>query len=203
MQLSIVMPVKNREDMVSDAIDSVLEQTYQDWELIIVDDHSTDKTKDVINGFKDKRIKLYSAPKNITGVGAVRKYGNTKVKADIIVIADSDDINYPNRLEITNKYFEAGNIDILYGNIDMWHVQTNKIETRWFQPFNAELLREYDFIPNAASAYTREAYESVEGYDASLILGEDYDLWLQMLDRGKRFGFVDEPFVKIRKQLFP
>lgn len=196
---SIVMPVKNRESMVGETIESILAQTLKDWELIVINDHSTDGTRKVVQTFKDPRIRVYDLPEGKTGISTGRDFGNEKAKGKIIVVADSDDTSYPNRLKVTHDYFETHpETDVWYGNIDKEYVENGKIETRWFQPFNGELLKQINYIPNTASAYRKTAYESVEGYDPNLVVAEDYDLWLQFLETGKTFGFLEKPVTKYR-----
>ena len=96
---SIILPTFNRGHMIRLAIESVLSQTYNDWELIIVDDGSTDKTKDVIDKFieKDNRVK-YLYQKNQER-SAARNNGIKEAKGDWICFLDSDDIYHVNHLE--------------------------------------------------------------------------------------------------------
>ena len=197
---SIVMAVQNREDLVSEAITSIIEQTYENWELIAVDDHSADNTLDVLKSFKDKRMRVFKAPKHITGISQVRNFGNKKTQADIIVVADSDDYNYSHRLQVMYDYFEENSeTDVFYGNIDVFDIETNDIHPRWFQPFVGELLGEIDFIPHPASAYKRNSYLKVEGYDSKFLIAEDWDLWLQFYEAEMKFGWTKEPLIRYRK----
>jgi len=196
---SIVMPVKNGENVIAEAIDTIIEQFYENWELIVVNDHSADKTADIVREYKDARIKLFDLPEAETGISSGRDFGNKKAKADIIVVADADDWNYANRLQDTIDYFYAHpDTDVFYGNIDLYYEDTKELKTRWFQNFDAELLKHINFIPNVGTAYKKDAYFSVSGYDKSLDMSEDYDLWLQFLEAGKKFGCVNKSFVKVR-----
>jgi glycosyltransferase involved in cell wall biosynthesis len=98
--VSILMPVFNREGMVPDAIRSIQNQTFKDWELIILDDGSYDNTLEVCRSFekKDERIRVYSNGKNL-GVGETRNRLLTYVKGEYVANHDSDDISSPQRLE--------------------------------------------------------------------------------------------------------
>ncbi len=91
------MPVYNREKYIAEAIDSILKQTFQDFELIIVDDGSTDKTPQIIKEYKDKRIRVIQNNKNM-GVAVTRNIGYAAAKGMYIAVTDSDDINHKNRL---------------------------------------------------------------------------------------------------------
>lgn len=104
-KVSVVMPVYNREAYIYSAIESVLNQTYADFELIIVDDGSTDKTIEIINSFSDKRIKVIQHSEN-KGVAAARNTGYRASGGEFVVIADSDDINLPNKLQKQVEYLD-------------------------------------------------------------------------------------------------
>ena len=98
--VSVVMPVYNREKLVADAIESVLNQTFTDFEFIIVDDGSTDNTMQILKAYaeKDKRIRLIAHDKNC-GVGCGRNTAQRNARGQFLAIMDSDDIMSPTRLE--------------------------------------------------------------------------------------------------------
>lgn len=98
--VSVVMPVYNREDLVGRAIESILNQTFTDFEFIIVDDGSSDKTADIVKAFaeQDKRIRFLSYGMN-RGVGYARQYGLEVARGEFVAIMDSDDWSMPDRLE--------------------------------------------------------------------------------------------------------
>jgi len=194
---SIIMAVQNREDMIAKTLTSIIEQTYENWECIVINDHSTDNTHEVIEKILDNRIVLIDAPKGITGISQVRHFGNQQAKGEYIVVADSDDINYGDRLQVTYDYLqEHPKTDVFYGGMDVLDAETNKIKTRWFQPFNAELLKLIDFIPHPTSVYRIKSYALVEGYDKDFVIAEDYDLWLQFLDAGMTFGYSEQSIIQ-------
>lgn len=104
-KLSVIMPVYNREAFVREAIDSVLNQSFEDYELIIVDDGSTDNTINIINSYTDPRIVLIRHKTN-KGISAARNTGLKYARGDFIVNADSDDINLPTKFEEQIKFLE-------------------------------------------------------------------------------------------------
>lgn len=115
-KISVVCPVYNREGMVRHAIQSILDQTYDDWELVVVDDGSTDSTAHTVELFakKDKRIRLVKNPVN-KGISYSRNRGNKSAKGEIIVVQDSDDMSFPDRLEEIAKIFNSHpHTDVLY-----------------------------------------------------------------------------------------
>lgn len=195
IKISVVMPAKNREIDIKKSIQSILDQTFLDWELIVVDDHSTDKTAEIVKSYQDPRINYYYLAEG-TGPGAGRDFGIKKAKADIIVLADSDDFNYPYRLQETYQCFEKDlSIDILYGLTKRLEVDGRET-VRPSHSFNSDLLRCYNFIPQVTVAFKKKKYLATPGYDPSLRTSEDYDLWLTFLEKNYKFYFVDKPLVK-------
>lgn len=107
MKVSVVTASYNYQDYIKEAIQSVLNQTYKDWELIIVDDCSTDNSVQVINSYKDDRIKLFVNEKNL-GLQKTVKRGIENASGEWIVFLESDDILKPDNIEkkvrIAQKY---------------------------------------------------------------------------------------------------
>lgn len=197
-KLSVVMPVYNREEFINQAIDSYLKQSMSDFEMILVDDFSEDNTYSILESYanKDNRIKIYRLDRN-NGVAKARHIGNQKANGEIIVIADSDDIAYPNRLEIINNAFnDKPETDVFYSNMDILNAETGEVKPRFFQPYNKELLYYINFIPNPSASYKKEQYFKVNGYRPEQKIGEDYDLWLQFADADCKFNYSQESTVR-------
>lgn len=198
---SIIMPTKNRADLIKDVIISITSQSFNDWELIIIDDHGKDNTKDIIEKINDRRIKYYYLDKS-RGPGGARDFGIKKAKANIIVLADSDDINYPKRLELTYQAFQKNpEIDVVYGLTVRKEVD-NSLFTRPSHTFDPQLLQMYNYIANCATSFKKEVYLKTKGYDRILNTSEDYDLWLSFLEKDAQFLFIDKPLIlqKIHSQ---
>ena len=115
--ISVILSTHNDEKTVSDAISSILNQSHIDFELIIINDCSTDKTKEVIKSFDDKRIVYLENKKNI-GRSRSRNKGIKISKGDFIAIMDGDDISVPNRLDVQINYLKKNlNIDLVASNV--------------------------------------------------------------------------------------
>jgi len=95
--VSVVVPTYNRAHLIAETIQSVIDQTYSNWELIIVDDGSEDDTKNIVDKFKDKRIQ-YFAIDHCGIFGKVRNVGMQRAKGDVIAFLDSDDLWKPDKL---------------------------------------------------------------------------------------------------------
>ena len=110
MKISVVTASYNYQDYIKEAVQSVLDQTYKDWELIIVDDCSTDNSVEVIKSFKDDRIKLFINEKNL-GLKETVKRGIENAAGEWIVFLESDDILTPDyiekKVEIAKKYYDV------------------------------------------------------------------------------------------------
>jgi glycosyltransferase involved in cell wall biosynthesis len=125
--VSVIMPVYNEEKYISDAINSVLNQTYKNWELIIINDFSKDKTLKIIKDFikKDKRVKLINIRKN-RGPSICRNLGIKKAKGEYITFLDGDDMLKEKRLEEQSNFMQRRKIDVSY--CDMLDIKENGLK---------------------------------------------------------------------------
>src|SRR3990167_7677066 len=144
-RVSVVMPTRNHGHLIPNAINSILNQTIKDWELIIVDDGSTDNTKEMVRPFlNDSRIRFYISAQN--GLVAARNKGNELTRADVIALQDSDDLSLPDRLEKSLNAMKQTGADIVYHGIytNMWDKQHNCIGREYVsaKPFNKYQLLE-------------------------------------------------------------
>lgn len=128
-QISIVMPVYNRENLVEFAIESILNQTFIDFEFIIVNDGSTDKTLEKILSFEDNRIKIINNQKN-SGIVFSRNIGITSALGNYISMFDSDDIALPNKLEIQYNFLEKNPEFAMVGSWVKWIDENGKFLKR-------------------------------------------------------------------------
>lgn len=195
---SIIMPAKNSQKTIANTINTLRAQTFKDWELIVIDDHSTDDTAKIVKNIPDKRIKYFFLETG-NGVAAARDFGNRHAQAEILVTADSDDLFDKNRLNVIYQYFyEKEDIDVFYSNAYLFFVEENRQIVRPFQEFNTDVLKQVNFIINSTTAYKKQAYLDT-GFDPKLKMSEDYDLWLSMAEKGYKFGYSDLPLATILK----
>ncbi len=118
---SIILPTFNQANFLKKSLNSIIQQTFKNWELIIIDNYSTDETKKVIQSFKDKRFRVFKI-KNKNILARSRNLGIKKSKSDWICFIDSDDKWYPKKLEITKNFIEKTKGDLFYHDL----VFTNK-----------------------------------------------------------------------------
>lgn len=115
--VSVIMPSYNTADYIADSIKSVISQTYQNWELIIVDDCSTDNTDDIVSYFSDNRIKYMKNKKNM-GAAATRNRALREAKGKWIAFLDSDDLWLPNKLEKQINFMKSNGYVFSYHNYE-------------------------------------------------------------------------------------
>jgi len=190
-KISVVMYTRNRAECLTKAIDSIIEQTIQDWQLIIIDDGSTDDTEEQVQSYKDRRIKYYNFGYN--GMGFSRNIGNLLSRGEIILVADSDCINLPNRLEVTCIEMEQNGADIIYSSMFYLNSDMEK-KIMSGQPFSYEKLREHNFLYHPTVAYRIEVAMKCPYNENSEIL-EDYSMYLRASDMGYKFHYIKEPLV--------
>lgn len=195
--VSIIMPTYNRADLIGESLDCVLAQTYTNWECIIVDDGSTDDTKNKLQEYlKDQRFQYYQ--KQNEGVAVARNYAVSKSKGQYILPLDSDDLIHNTYLEKGIHVFsENSKIKIVYGLAEKFGVE----EGKWkIPPFDYQLLLIYNMIFNSA-IYKRIDFDRVGGYESNSTL-EDWDLWIKILKNGGEAYQIQETlfFYRTHKQ---
>ena len=112
--VSIIMNCHNSDHYLKEAIDSVYEQTYSNWEIVFWDNKSTDRSASIIKNFKDKRIKYFYA-KKFTNLHKARNYAIKKSKGTFISFLDADDYWTDNKLSLQIKKFKDKNVNLVYG----------------------------------------------------------------------------------------
>lgn len=200
-KISCVMPTRDRAEIINDAIQSIVEQTEKDWELIIVDDHSKsgDGTEKIARLHNDPRIKYYKLPdENGSGISAARNFGNMMAQSKYIAVCDSDDVFYPDRFEVTLDCLKRESCDIFYSDIDYWYPEENKIEKYHSRKFNLDDFKRFDFIPNISVCYRREIVLDFP-YNSFFRKAEDYDFFWRVYRHGYKFYYCDKSLVKYRK----
>ena len=196
--ISVIIPTYNHAHFLEKAIQSVINQTYTNWEIIVIDNHSKDNTDEVVNGFKDQRISLLKVNNN--GVIALsRNVGIKAAKGKLIAFLDSDDLWYPSKLESCYAKISSGYDMVCHG--EYW---INNEKGKWkkrkvfYGPEEKatfdNLLFEGNCISTSAVVVSRWYLEQVSGFDESsdMITAEDYHLWIKLAKAGARIGFVSE-----------
>ena len=200
-KISIVMAAYNEELTISKAIDSICAQTFNDWELIIIDDGSTDSTADVVRRYidKDSRIRFVRNKTNMKLPTSLNK-GIRLAKADLIARADADDINLPERLAKQFAFMQAHpEVDVLGTGAYLLDATGKRINAVLLQQTHENfeklpLIKTHFFHP---SVMIRRRFFEVAGYyNTSFLRAEDKELWLRGLNLGCRYANLEEPLIE-------
>ncbi len=198
--VSIIVPVYNASKTIEKTIKSVLNQSYNNFEIIIIDDSSTDKTFEIIEklGKNDRRILIYKNKDNL-GVALTRNLGIAIAKGEFIAFLDSDDIWNPLKLQLQLENIKRYDIDLSYTSYKLIN-DTNDSEGKIrFVPKNIEyktLLKE-NIICCSTVLLKKDLilkYKFKSNY-----FHEDFVLWLQLLKDGFKFRGINEVLVLYRK----
>lgn len=190
--VSIVVPSFNHGRFISKMIDSVLLQSYKNWELIIVDNNSTDDTDEIISSYRDNRIRIFKINNN--GIIAIsRNKGIKKAKGDWIAFLDSDDAWFPDKLEKCLQVAEKA--DLIYHNMILYLADQDILSKRIIksrklkQPIFKDLLIRGNTILNSSVIVRKCLLEKVGSLNENknIITSEDYHLWLKIAQITNRF----------------
>lgn len=199
--ISVIIPTRNRAAYLREAIDSVLAQRRADFELIVVDDGSTDATPALLAAIDDPRLRVVRQPPR--GIGAAMNAGLRAARGAYVARLDSDDTWRPELLEVLAATLDARpDIDVAYARGQAMDAGGHLLPHRQGMPmrFPGEALRSMvfdDFTCNIALLARRDCLERAGTYDEALPANEDWDLWLRVA-RASRFAFVDRVLAHIR-----
>ncbi len=196
-RISVVMPVYNGEDYLSEAIDSIIGQTMKDWELIIVDDCSTDSTPRILREYqkRDIRITVLTNPVN-SKTPASLNAGFRIAKGDYLTWTTDDNVYYPNAFEELLLYMENNpNCQFVYADMDLIDDKGAVIG----EFVKKDPLRMYyNDIVGGCFMYTRECYKSVGEYKDEFFVIEDYEYFMRVLEKYGNLDHLDKKIYAFR-----
>jgi glycosyltransferase involved in cell wall biosynthesis len=202
--ISVIIPTYNRANLIEKAIKSVLKQTYQDFEIIIVDDGSTDNTEEIIRGFKDKRVKYIKKYKMNRGISVARNIGIKIARGKYIAFLDSDDEWFPEKLNKQIKILQDGSpeLGVVYSiscYIDESGKNINKLRnSKKVEGYIYEDLLGKNYVGTPSTVLIRkECFHQVGLFDDLLNAQEDWDMWIRIA-KYYRFALIKIPLVKYR-----
>ena len=181
--VSIIMPAYNAEKYILNAINSILSQTYQNWELIVVDDCSTDQTTSVLSNLKDKRIRLFKNERNC-GAAISRNRALREARGKWIAFLDSDDMWHPEKLERQLKFMIENKYAFTFTD---YRIQLNG---QWMPYINTapdvvdkRKMYHYCYFSTITVMYDRDVVGLLQIED--LKKNNDYAMWLQAVEKTK------------------
>jgi glycosyltransferase involved in cell wall biosynthesis len=192
-QISVIIPVYNSEKTIRQTIDSVLKQTFTDFELIAINDGSQDSSLEIISAIQDSRLKVFSYPN--AGVSISRNRGIAQASGEFIVFLDSDDLWTADKLETQlNALRENSQAAVAYSWTDYIDEYGKFLYPGSHITLNGNVYEHilvHNFVENGSNALIRrEALSEVGGFDESLFGPEDWDLLIRLAGR---YHFVAVP----------
>lgn len=195
--ISVITPVYNREKFIVECIQSVQNQTYTNYEHIIIDDGSLDKTVEVVENFasNDSKIIFIKNPKNSGGKpGLVRNIGLKQAKGEFIAFLDSDDLWEINKLEKQLDFMLQSDFDISYHPLVKFRTSLADQDGFWgrecsFQDYFRGLFLS-NFISTCSVMAKKSVLKEVDFFDESLQYSEDHFLWMKLAVKNFSFGFM-------------
>lgn len=196
--ISVVIPAFNRENVIKNCIDSVLAQTYSNIEIIVVDDHSTDQTADVVDSYKDPRVKKCIRLSQNRGACYARNKGADSAKGEYIAFQDSDDIWLPEKLEKQLQFMKDGKYEMVFCGMQRVNHFQNK---EWYFPLytfdeqgdkQKQILKE-NCVSTQCILISKDAFNRVR-FDENIKKYQDWDFAIQAAEILK-MGYIKEALV--------
>ncbi len=184
LTVSVIMPAYNSEKYISGAVESLLAQTFQDFEIIVVNDCSTDNTVEKVSSFADKRIKILQTPQNIGAAGA-RNLGLQHAQGQYIAFLDADDYAYPTRLEEQVSFLEKNTAIDLVGTWTEVVDEKGEVINSFCLSLPTHELPVKLLFQNCfalSSVMMRNYLENIS-FDGTFAPAEDYELWVRLVGR--------------------
>lgn len=206
--LSVVLITYNHERFIAEAIESVLAQTYKDYEFIIVNDGSTDRTQEIIDGFTDDRITAIHQKNQ--GPSVAGNNGIIRAKGKYIAYISGDDVCYPNRLERQLEYCERLNGHIIFSMCDFIGDDSNifqppdhiknvfRFDNKPREGILNYLFNRGNYIVAPSLFGERKAFLDAGLFNPLYLQLQDYDLWIKLLLKNYEFYIVQEKLIKYR-----
>ncbi len=200
ISIAVVMISHNQCDNLKAAVKSVLKQSRQPDQIIILDDGSEDKTTELFEELKKSSPKFLCRSQPRAGIGAARKAATRLVTSDIIAVLDSDDIFLPHALSHYEAIFQKyPDLDLLYGNVAVINNAGKVVAENHYRSFEAnEAMKKAIFLSpkvpfkHSAIAFKKKSYEEVGGYDENLKIKVDIDLVFRFIAHNKKIIHLNE-----------
>ena len=205
--VSVIVNCFNGERYLKEALTSVLNQSYKNWEIIFWDNRSTDNSKNILNSFKDSRIKYFFAEKHTTLYQA-RNFAIQKSKGDLLAFIDADDLWEKNKLELQVPLFQDSKISLVYSNL--WITKQNLDKKKLFIKKKSpsgfiyeKLLNDYN-VGIITTVFRKSIIKDLEKiFDERFSIIGDFDFFLK-LAKSHYFHYINKPlaYYRIHKENF-
>ena len=195
VKVSVVIPVFNGQDFVGEAIDSVLNQTFRDFEVIAIDDGSTDETPDILRAYGDQIT--WQSQGNYGQASAINR-GVGLAAGEYVAYLDADDVCLPERLEVQVHYLESHpDVALVYSDryeIDKFGKVQGVMKSRATDNF---LLLQQDYVPRSTVMQRKACLNEIGLFDEAHTGNDDWDMWVRMSEQ-YRLSYIDQPLIGYR-----
>lgn len=198
--ISVLMPVYNGEAFLKEAVDSVLQQDFENFELIVINDGSTDGTARILSAYTDERIRVIHAPKQ--GIAAALNLGLSEARAELIARFDADDICEADRLSFQWRFMQQHPEVVAMSGAAEYIDESGQAlfehQPQWLDDASIKsgLLQSCPFI-HAASCFRKPAVLAVGGYPLHAHSFEDHLLWIRLVRQGAYYN-VRKKLIRVR-----
>ena len=203
-RVSVIIPSYNCASYLGRAIDSVCAQTYKDYEILIVDDGSTDNTKDVAMQYVRKVTYLYQQNR---GVSAARNHAISKSSGELLAYLDADDMWYPEKLEKQVAFLDAHqDCGMVHSEMSVINEQDEILHVRFYEETKRSVPQGYCLrklllrchIQTVTVVERRSSFDRAGVFDTRLPIAQDYLHWIMIAAEGQAVGYLAEPLGKYR-----
>lgn len=203
-KVSVIVTCYNYAKYLEGCLMSILNQTYQDFELILVNDGSTDDTDEIVSGFLDNDKIVYINQSN-TGQAIATNNGITRASGELIAFLDADDLWEPTKLEKQVSLFTNDQIGVVYSRIKFMNEAGQLLDTestgKYYSPrsgYVTDYLLFENFVPYSSAVVRKECFDKLGMFNPEYKNGLDWDLWLR-ISIEYEFAFVDEHLLLYRR----
>ena len=200
--ITVLMAVYNGERWLDESISSVLNQSFRNFEFIVVNDGSTDSSSHILEKYRSKDNRVRVINKNNTGLASSLNKGLIEAKGEWIARLDADDICEKNRLQLQYEFACFHSDAVLIGS-GFYQIDENSdvIYTRLYPTQHQALLnrlrKNKAFFPHSSAFFNTKTVLSLSGYRPRITRSEDYDLWLRLSEVGRLYS-INKPLVRVR-----
>ena len=192
---SIILPTFNRADLIKRAIQSVVDQEFKHWELIIVDNYSNDSTEEIVKNFSKNNI-IFTKFKNHGIIAKSRNYGIKLSKGKYLAFLDSDDWWYPQKLNYTHNIIQKYSSELIYHNMHIKNLNSNLIKkikyTRKLTNPHSDLINFGPAFATSSVTVKKDLFHKIDLFneDINYLAWEDYDAWLKFAKISNKFFYL-------------
>ncbi len=199
--ISVIMSVFNSEDYLKEAIESILNQTYKEFEFLIIDDASTDSSAEIIQSFKDPRIKYIKTEVNLGLTKSLNK-ALKLAEGEFIARMDADDVSEVNRFEVQYNFLSKNTEFVMAGSLGTLIDENDKVKGDMVVPTDPSEINGamyfYNQFIHSSVMFNKASILDAGMYNETYKRAQDYELWLRLITKGNKITILPEKLIRYR-----